>query len=100
MKIINNTEVFEPNECYFGIDTVDGIVVVVITDKETWDQDHCLNDCFGSHSLPDDVLPDFMEEMLEAVWESDSSLEEVKQALTVAGFCECDAINNIAKNYH
>jgi len=100
MKIINDTPVFEPSECYFGLDYIDGVLVIAITDKETWDNDHCLNDCFGSHSLPDGILPDSMSEMMEATWESDDSLEKIREDLIKAGFTECDAISNIAKDYH
>lgn len=106
MKIIDDTQVFEPNECYFGLDCVeeeeveDDIVVVLITDKENWDNDHCLNDCFGSQSLPDGILPDSMSEVSEATWTSHSSLEEVRALLLSLGFTECNAISEIAQNYY
>jgi hypothetical protein len=90
MQVINDTEVFEPSECLFAImkDRDDpASYIVLITDSQTWDNEQCLNDSFGSHSLPDGVLPEEMEEAMEATWLTFKPIE-MRAALISAGFIE------------
>jgi len=91
MQIINDTEVFEPSECYFVVmpDPEDAEhTMVLITDKVTWDEEQCLNDSIGDHSFQDGVIPETMWNCMEATWETDISVEEARSAMQQAGFVE------------
>lgn len=92
MQIINDTEVFEPSECLFAVGYDDPnytqYLSVHITDKATWDERECLNDCFGDHSLPEDAIPAGMYNAMEATWETEMLPEEARAALLKAGFVE------------
>ncbi len=95
MQVINNTEVFEPSECFFAIipDT-DGTMTVSITDMETWISRGCLNDCFGDHSLPDKAIPFGFSNAMEATWETELSEEDARSAMLAAGFVESQAMHD------
>lgn len=92
MQIINDTEVFEPGECLFALGYDDPsntqYLTVCITDKATWDERECLNDCFGDHSLPEDAIPNGIWNSMEATWETKMRLEQAHAALLSAGFVE------------
>lgn len=90
MEIINDTEVFQPNECFFacGIDDPDGdkIVTVYITSKNFWDEEGFLDDCFGDHSLKEGALPSGIDSIMEATWESSFSIKETRKLMEDKGF--------------
>jgi hypothetical protein len=91
MEVINDTEVFQPSECFFavGLDPDgSGSVMVCVSDKETFDREGCLNDCFGDHSMTDDAIPHGIHNTMEATWESIMPLEETRTAMLKAGFVE------------
>jgi hypothetical protein len=92
MQIINDTEVFEPSECIFCLDADPdntGYIIASITDKAYWEWEHCLNDGIGDHSFRDGAIPDGFSNACEAMWETELSLEDARQALLAAGFVEC-----------
>ena len=92
MKIINDTEVFEPSECLFSLSYEDPsntqYLMVCVTDKVTWDERGCLNDCFGDHSMTEDAIPDGIYNSMEATWETEMSIEDARAAMLAAGFVE------------
>jgi hypothetical protein len=82
-------ELFQPSECYFacGIEPDGGEEVVVsITGKEYWEEEGCLDDCFGDHCFDDDALPSGVYNLSEATWESNKSIEETRTAMEAKGF--------------
>ena len=95
MQVINDTEVFEPNECYFAVepDPEDiNEVMVYITSKEYYDENQCLDDCFADHSLPENIVEKLedndISNLMEATWGSSLSLDEVRKVMTNIGFIE------------
>lgn len=93
MQIINDTEVFDPQECLFALAWEDphnpNYVMIALTDKKYWEEEGCLNDCFGDHSLPPGAIPQGIWNDMEAMWGTDSmSLDNARQALIKAGFVE------------
>ncbi|SRR5258708_5119166 len=91
MKIINNTKVFEPSECIFCLDPDPdnpGYIMVCITDKAYWDENMCLNDQFGDHSLPDGAMPESFCGACDSMWETELPSEKARQTLIKAGFIE------------
>ena len=93
MKILNNTEVFEPSECLFAVGIVDPAfpqdVMIAITDKRYWEEEGYLNDSIGDHSFADGVIPEGMFNSMEGTWETKLPLEKARQAMLRAGFVEC-----------
>jgi hypothetical protein len=102
MQIINNTEVFEPKECLFALssnpDDV-GSIMIAITDKATWNREGCLNDGFGDHSLPKGTLPKEISNIMEAIWETEMSIEDVRTVLLSAGFVESPELFQVLAGY-
>lgn len=100
MQVINDTEVFEPSECYFAVDpdpdNPSGSMVS-ITDKSYWDEEGYLNDCFGDHSLPDEIVEQMAKagitNAMEAVWTSDQPPTKVTEILAKLGFVESEALH-------
>jgi hypothetical protein len=95
MQIINDTEVFEPNECFFCVSTDPenpGGTMVSITDKEYWNSDNFLNDGIGDHSFSRDLIrkmaDDGITNAMEAIWTSESPLDEVRTQMLSYGFQE------------
>lgn len=93
MKIINDTEVFEPKECYFTVEldpeNDDNFGTMIgITNINYWNENHCQNDCFGSHSLDRGVLPYDFDPVMDATWVSEKEPEEVKKIMLSLGFIE------------
>jgi hypothetical protein len=96
MKIINDTEVFDPGECYFSLQEGNGgyepTVVISITNIDFWNEEHCLNDCFGDQSLTDETnaamsaVGVFQE--MEATWGSDKSIDDTRNDMLKLGFIE------------
>lgn len=95
MQVINDTEVFEPKECFFCV-TEDpenpGGSMICITDMEYWNADNFLNDCFGDQSLPNDLVEkmrlDGIWEAMEAIWTSEGAPEQVRAKMLSYGFVE------------
>lgn len=102
MKIVNDTEVFEPNECYFAVmhypeylgmgdDTV-----IAITSIDFWNDNLCLDDCFGENSLSNDVSASLeqagISEACEATWGSDLSENDAREVMLKLGFVESSAM--------
>lgn len=87
----NDNDVYEPNECYFSMmDTSDGDTVA-ITSIKYWNENKCLDDCFGEHSLPKNIIKKFrdakIDSIMEAMWICDSMVKEkVKQFMLDLGF--------------
>jgi hypothetical protein len=90
MQIINDTEVFSPSECFFAVGYSNDFqsTVVLVTDQETWTKLQCLNDCFGSHSLPVGAIPNNIHEAMESTWETEMSEEDARGAMLKDGFIE------------
>lgn len=94
MKIINDTEIFEPNECYFCIDE-NNDNLLYITSISFYEENLYLDDNFGDHSLDQKVI-DQLDELkilpaCEAMWETDQcqlSLSQIKSKLKDIGFIE------------
>lgn len=93
MQVINDTEIFEPSECYFCVETDSdsGDTNLYITNKSFWDEERCLNDCFADHSFSDatnDLIEKFAFNLMEATWGSELSVEETRQKMLELGFVE------------
>ena len=103
MKIIKDYEVYEPNECYFGLsapneeDDGDNTVIVVIVNKSFWMEENCLNDQFGYHSFDKGVVPEEFQEVMEATWETELNVNEAKELLIKAGFEHNHALDLLVK---
>lgn len=103
MKIINDTEVFEPSECYFAIsrnpDCTDEETTVSITSIEFWDENKCLSDTFGDHSLSDEVQSVLEDEEIccvtDATWSSNASVQSVRATMLKLGFVECEEMKEL-----
>lgn len=98
MKIINDTKVFEPNECIFAIDEDDDGVIVSIVDREHWNREHRCNDGIVPDTFSNDVN-DAMEnaglfDVMEGTWESDSTVEETRKAMLAMGFEESQELTD------
>ena len=91
MRIIDDCEVFEPNECLFSLvydPDNSSELIVYVTDKATWDERGVLNDCFADHSMPEGAMPDKIWNLMEAAWETTMSLDDARTAMLGAGFVE------------
>lgn len=102
MKIINDTEVFEPRECYFTLSTsedFDSGVIVSITSIDFWKENQCLDDCFGTQSLDQDVnqalLDAGISQEMEAMWGTDLTEDAAREVLTKLGFVESKEMGEI-----
>jgi hypothetical protein len=105
MKIVNDTEVYEPNECYFAIiDNPDYLdngdsLVIAITPVSYWNENLCLDDGFGFHSLSKEVN-DKLEtadiwEACESTWCSNKPENDVKNVMRSLGFVESQKLFEI-----
>lgn len=95
MKIINDTEIYEPNECYFAVEICPddrAYTTIYITNKSHYDAEDCLNDNFGDHSLTQDTLDLFEKNeignTMEATWDVELSAEKTRKLLIQMGFEE------------
>jgi len=98
MQVINDTEVFEPSECYFAItndpDYLDdgNQSVIAITSIEFWNDNMCLDDNFGDHSLSREVNDKLEKEDIwnacEATWSSNYSTDKIRSIMLKLGFVE------------
>jgi hypothetical protein len=92
MKIINDTEIFEPGECLFAIGYDDPnstqYASIVIVDKQYWDEEGCMSDLIGDHSFDDGAIPDGIFNSMEATWETEMSIDDARTAMLAAGFVE------------
>lgn len=79
-------ELFQPSECFFAVGLEDGEMCVAITGKEYWEEEGCLDDCFGDHCFDDDALPPRISNTAEATWESPFSVEETRAMMEAKGF--------------
>ena len=88
MKSSCDDELFDPSECYFscGLDPDSSEVVVAITGKEYWEENGCLDDCFGDHCFADDALPPRIHNLMESMWESPYTVEETRAIMEAKGF--------------
>jgi len=101
MKIIDDIEVFDPNECLFALDESDGLTVISITGKVFWDKNHCLDDRFGDHSLPEEIntllTKNSIWNEMEATWCADLALDETRAVMLAAGFVESKEMGETLK---
>jgi len=92
MKIINDTEVFEPSECLFAIGYDDPsntqYASIVIVDKAYWEKEGFMNDGIGDQSFDDDTIPHGIYNSMEATWETELPIEKARAAMLEAGFVE------------
>jgi len=95
MKLINNTEVWEPSECYFFVDQdeemFDGICVC-ITPIQYWNENRYLDDCFGDHSLSEEIVEKLenadITNIMEATWSTEGTVEAAREVMLALGFVE------------
>jgi hypothetical protein len=105
MKIVDDVEVFEPSECYFAvIDNpeylgMENSMVIAITPIFYWNENLCLDDGFGCHSLSKEIN-DKLEiagiwEACESTWCSDKSENDIKTVMFNLGFVESKELYEI-----
>ncbi len=96
MKIVNDTEIFEPSECLFAIGYDDPsntqYASIVIVDKAYWGEEGFMNDGIGDHSFDDDVIPQGISNSMEATWETKMPIEEARAAMLAVGFVESEEL--------
>ena len=98
MKIVNDTEIYEPSECYFSVDVIDSETVISITPIPFWEAEHCLSDTFGDHSLTSAVSGIFEGHGIwgatDSMWTSELNEETTKSILIGWGFVESQAMHD------
>lgn len=107
MKIINDTEVFEPNECYFAVhlDPEDeNNTMISITSIEFWNKNKYLDDGFGDHSLSENIHEDMenhsISNAMEAIWIAENcSTAKAEKIMTDLGFVYSDEMEKELDNY-
>ena len=95
-----NIEVFEPIDCYFGIQFIEEFmcddeshsVVVGFASKKCWNENHYQDD---SLYFENNLLPDSLSESMESIYESSLSLEKTKELLNNLGFTYNQGISDL-----
>jgi len=99
MKIINDTEVYEPSECCFAITHDDDGITVLITPISFWDENHCLDDGFGDHSLEENVSSELERKNIwnacESMWTSELIEDATREVLVELGFVESQEMHDL-----
>ena len=103
MKIVrideddDGTEVYEPSECYFGVeDSSDGVAIAIVP-IEFWNENLCLSDGIGDQSFDNGAIPDYFSNIMEAIWDSNLSIENSKKAMIDAGFKHFKKLDKLVK---
>jgi len=90
----------EPQECYFAVVEPNmedyPPVLIFISDKETWDK----NKYTGDVKFEDGILPEEFVEWVESVYESNSTSQEIKEALLKVGFTYCQEMESCIEEYN
>lgn len=73
------------SDFYFAAQVYDEYTMVAIVPKEFF---HTFGYMWDQHMPLDHILPDDMGEMMESVWDSERSVEEVRADLLARGFEE------------
>jgi hypothetical protein len=104
MQIVNDTEIYEPSECYFTVahdPRMDPDVMISITPISFWEDSHYLSDQFGDHSLTKEVCNKLEAAGIwgacDSTWTSDSatySVDTVRAALLDLGFVESQEMHD------
>jgi hypothetical protein len=102
MKIINDTEVFEPGECLFALNEGNDITVIAITSKAFWAKNHHLDDSLGDHSFPEEtntlLTKNSIWNEMESTWFADLALDETRAVMLAAGFVESKEMTETLKH--
>jgi len=100
MKIENDTEIYVPNECYFGIDeSEDYPTTVLIVNKDYWDKNQCTNESIGDQSFESTIIPNDFYNVMEATWETQMPMEKAKLILEKSGFTFNKSLSEFVADY-
>lgn len=81
----------QPSDFYFRTDEYDGCAMTTIVAKVFFDKEQCVDDQTANidHLLPEDFY-----EIMEATWECDRSVDDVRKDLIARGFEEKLKLNH------
>jgi len=82
-----------PGEFYFSVGEYDGFTAVTIVPKVFWDREGYLWDLMRGLSH---ILPPHLSNAMEAVWETERGVDEVREEMSALGFVLNDAIGEPA----
>jgi hypothetical protein len=102
MKIINDTEIWDANECYFAATSSESndITIIAITNMDTWNEGKYLSDNIGDHFFEDGVIPDGMDCVMKACWETNLTPKQAETAMLAAGFIKNKDIEQYLKTHY
>ena len=96
---------YKPQDLLFVVspETEDFPATVSFTTKECWENEGCQSDDLGGHNMPSKELLKcgvFDSELAESIFETTGEFEidEVKEKLLAAGFCEDEGFTNFMLN--